>query len=207
VRERGAHTLAAHDTRWDTKIIKNVYESLLSADMTLKELISMFDQDGDGLVSPHEFKQAIQQANLRIPEGQVNALLRAIDRDASGKLQVAAFLDRFQVVYSRSSNKTLPPETEAALKRIGRLLIGSRDRVEVFKSIDTNGDGFVDESEFYESLSKLKVHDLSDADKRALWGAVDLNHDGHLNYREFCAAFQVPPPLVLGGHAASLTPY
>ena len=167
----------------------------------------MFDQDGDGLVSPHEFKQAIQQANLRIPEGQVNALLRAIDRDASGKLQVAAFLDRFQVVYSRSSNKTLPPETEAALKRIGRLLIGSRDRVEVFKSIDTNGDGFVDESEFYESLSKLKVHDLSDADKRALWGAVDLNHDGHLNYLEFCAAFQVPPPLVLGGHAASLTPY
>ena len=160
----------------------------------------MFDQDGDGLVSPHEFKQAIQQANLRIPEGQVNALLRAIDRDASGKLQVAAFLDRFQVVYSRSSNKTLPPETEAALKRIGRLLIGSRDRVEVFKSIDTNGDGFVDESEFYESLSKLKVHDLSDADKRALWGAVDLNHDGHLNYLEFCAAFQVPPPPVLGGH-------
>ena len=28
---------------------------------------------------------------------QINALLRAIDRDSSGKLKVSAFLDRFQV--------------------------------------------------------------------------------------------------------------
>lgn len=54
-------------------------------------------QDGDGHVSPQEFKQAILSSGVALPERQINALLRAIDRDASGKLEVHKFLDRFQV--------------------------------------------------------------------------------------------------------------
>ena len=40
------------ESGWETKIIKNVYETLLSADMNLKELMALFDQDGDGVVTP-----------------------------------------------------------------------------------------------------------------------------------------------------------
>jgi len=33
------------ESGWDVKIIKNVYETLLSADMNLKELMALFDQE------------------------------------------------------------------------------------------------------------------------------------------------------------------
>lgn len=59
---------------------------------------------------------------------QVNAILRVIDRDASGRLNVGDFLDRFQVVYSASKTKDNAsqaqpptPEIRAQLSQIGRL--------------------------------------------------------------------------------------
>ena len=33
---------------------------------------------------------------------------------------------------------------------------------------------------------------VSGEDRTAMWNYVDANGDGHLNYFEFCAAFQVP---------------
>ena len=44
-----------------------------------------------------EFKQALQAANIGLPETQINAILRVIERDEKGRLDVKTFLDRFQV--------------------------------------------------------------------------------------------------------------
>ena len=68
--------------------------------LALKQIIQLFDSDGDGLVSPQEFKQALQAANIGLPETQINAILRVIERDERGRLDVKTFLDRCQVVYS-----------------------------------------------------------------------------------------------------------
>ena len=39
-------------------------------------------------------------------------------------------------------------------------------------------------------MERLELQ-LSPQEKELVWKAVDLNSDGHLNYLEFCAAFQV----------------
>ena len=39
-------------------------------------------------------------------------------------------------------------------------------------------------------MERLELQ-LSPQEKEMVWKAVDLNSDGHLNYLEFCAAFQV----------------
>mmetsp|Transcript_4543 Transcript_4543/g.10913 ORF Transcript_4543/g.10913 Transcript_4543/m.10913 type:complete len:919 (+) Transcript_4543:74-2830(+) len=176
---------------WDTQIVKNVYEALLSKDLTLKELTALFDQDGDGLVSPQEFKQALISSGVGLPETQINALLRAIDRDASGKLEVNKFLDRFQVVYSSAGGEVIPEKIAKNLHIIGRHLVGTRDRGEVFKSMDKDGNGFVEKDEFCEAIGQMKLPNLAAEDIMEMWSAIDVNDDGHLNYLEFCAAFQV----------------
>jgi len=58
--------------------------------------------------------------------------------------------------------------------------------------VDTSGDGFVQEDEFYAMLNSLKLSPaLSAEDRKDMWRYIDANGDGHLNYFEFCAAFQV----------------
>ena len=50
--------------------------------------------------------------------------------------------------------------------------------------------GYLNKEEFDAAMDKLDLK-LSEQDKETVWKAVDLNADGHLNYLEFCAAFQV----------------
>jgi len=178
---------------WENKIVLKFYESLLRSDLTLKQTLEMFDQDGDGKVSPLEFKQALACAQTNLPEAQVNAILRVIDRDASGKLNVQDFLDRFQVVYNKTKEgePALSPDLRNMMGKIGRMLIGGNSRVDVFKRIDTNGDGYVDQKEFYAALDSLKLDGVTQGQKQQIWAAVDVNGDGHLNYFEFTSAFEV----------------
>ena len=42
-----------------------------------------FDPDGDGVVSPWEFKQALRNANVDIPDQQLNAIMRTMDLQVS----------------------------------------------------------------------------------------------------------------------------
>jgi Ca2+-binding EF-hand superfamily protein len=43
-----------------------------------------FDPDGDGVVSPWEFKQALRNANVDIPDQQLNAIMRTMDLQVGG---------------------------------------------------------------------------------------------------------------------------
>jgi hypothetical protein len=47
-------------------------------------------------------------------------------------------------------------------------VIGSRSRVDVFKNIDTNNDGYIDQNEFYAAMEALKMPDLTDKNKKFL---------------------------------------
>mmetsp|Transcript_41508 Transcript_41508/g.111180 ORF Transcript_41508/g.111180 Transcript_41508/m.111180 type:complete len:233 (-) Transcript_41508:48-746(-) len=125
---------------------------------------------------------------------QMNAVLRAIVPDEEGQLRVESFLERFQVVCSlgdKSSNSA----DKALLDRIGRILIGTGSRVAVFRTMDLDQDGYVDEKEFLRALELLEKGRtsglLSREEKQRAWGLIDVNKDGHLNYLEFCAAFKV----------------
>jgi len=177
---------------WETKMVRKVYEQVLRCDWTLEDLQKHFDPDGDGLVSPVEFKDGLIAANLEIPEWQISSLLRTIERNEIGKLSLANFLDRFQVVYSTDDSET--PETSGSktmLNIVGKRLIGDKSRMDVFRQMDTDGNGFVDQAEFFDALTKLKLDGLTDEQKHDLWRSVDITKDGRLNYLEFCAAFEI----------------
>eukprot|EP00960_Hanusia_phi_P028054 747179-Hanusia_phi.AAC.4 len=120
------------DNSWEKQILVTLYESILMADLTLKQTLAEFDPDGDGVVSPWEFKQALQKAKVDIPDGQLTALMCLIEKDG-GKLDVGTFLDRFQLVYSRAADEGLENTNVGSgerardlLTRVGRHLLQNR---------------------------------------------------------------------------------
>lgn len=50
----------AFEAGWEYRVVHKAYEAMLNTDLALKQIIQLFDSDGDGLVSPQEFKQAMQ---------------------------------------------------------------------------------------------------------------------------------------------------
>ena len=85
----------------------------MSMDMDIKNLISLFDQDGDGHVSPEEFMQILQTFDLKLTKPQLQALVRAVgwaNSHESAKLEedfkidAHEFLARFVVIYKTSAN-------------------------------------------------------------------------------------------------------
>jgi len=183
---------------WEKQMVVKLYEAILRADFTLKETLEEFDPDGDGVVSPWEFKQALTKCKVDVPESQIVTLMRLIDR-GDGKLDVGSFLDRFQVVYSTAAEQGLDnakasggaQKVRMILADVGRKLMKQKSRIQVFQDIDTNGDGFISEDEFYSMIDRLSLTNCTAQDKKEMWMYVDVNGDGHLNYLEFCAAFQV----------------
>lgn len=65
--------VAGLEAGWENKIVLKFYESLLRSDLSLMQTIQMFDQDGDGKVSPLEFRQALSCSQSDLPETQVRS--------------------------------------------------------------------------------------------------------------------------------------
>lgn len=62
----------------------------------------------------------------------------------------------------------------------------------MFVKLDKNGDGFLSRLEFkdvFEELSGKGAINISDEDVEGLYGSLDLNCSGNIDYTEFLAAF------------------
>jgi hypothetical protein len=164
--------------------------------------------------------QALQVAQVDIPDTQVTALLRMIERDGKA-LDVAAFLDRFQVVYSSAAEQGLSAAESATgrrvrdlLTRVGRRLLqyhgNSRMKLfeqarafpsalHVFVLVNPTSDitcirGFPKQNGIHLSLCI------------SAFLQVDTSGDGFVQEDEFCAmlsSLELKPPLSEEGGASS----
>ena len=57
----------------------------------------------------------------------------------------------------------------------------------LFRKLDANQDGVLDRDEFGKALRRLDVV-LTDSEIDSLWGCMDTDKDGRVDYREFVDA-------------------
>lgn len=89
---------AADEERDDETTASEVMDALYANHHRLIAVFRFFDRDGNGIITPDEFKEGCELLNDRIPEGEgklvgIDRILRLIDFDKSGEIDLNEFLE------------------------------------------------------------------------------------------------------------------
>eukprot|EP01068_Selenidium_serpulae_P013141 Selendium_serpulae@DN5931_c0_g1_i1.p1 len=127
---------AAHEN-WRHDCIQKVFESIMQADLSLKETLMVFDRNCDGTVSYRDFSELLTELDLGMSEPQVRLLMRLItashlqEGDPNARIDAAEFLGRFKVVYGNATKENSKGEKEEwiqqALQAIGKQILADRN--------------------------------------------------------------------------------
>eukprot|EP00977_Amphora_coffeiformis_P016729 scaffold5254_cov165-Amphora_coffeaeformis.AAC.3 len=133
----------------EQEVVVDLYESIMKSDRSIKDTLSEFDPDGDGIISCWECKQALQ--GLHIPEGQCETLMTLMKRRFGDvdTLSIASWLDYFQELYTTAKERQFDKKNEQKPRSTwqGNELQSKKTFVEIFNDLDKDGDGFISEKE------------------------------------------------------------
>lgn len=111
--------------------IAYMFDTMVKSDLSLKEILMIFDRNLDGLVSYAELDEAIRKLNVGLSNPQIKILMRTILSSCidnqGGKADVVEFLSKLKVIYSASTRYEIKEEwMEAALPAIGKVILSDR---------------------------------------------------------------------------------
>jgi len=109
------------------------------------------DKNRDGKLTKEEWYHVLNGSGVPTTMDEVEDFFNAMDRDFDGRLSFQEFMGE-----------------ESAIEKL-------------FKSMDTNGDGFVTKEEFRSICKNLNEDQVAEAFLK-----FDKTGDDRLNYREFC---------------------
>jgi Ca2+-binding EF-hand superfamily protein len=169
-----------------------------------KKAFENIDTNGDGRISPREFKNGMAGLRVDLTPDDAEAIIKHLDPGGTGKMDYKQFVDILGGVKPRvhkneddSSRRSRSPRrdnarVDAIVDRVRRKLedsIGTgsatgRKIKEAFEDADRDGSHSIDRREFKKAMSFLGV-DLSSGDLDDIYDKYDTQRDGRLDYSEF----------------------
>lgn len=131
----------------------------------LKEAFAVFDQDGNGTITPFELENLMKGVlgPDALKDG-VDAIIKSVDADKSGTIDFDEFLDLM------SDPRFNDPTKD--------------ERRQVFEMFDKDGSGQISPSELKEAFGILGQR-LGEDEFNAILEEADLNGDKQIDYEEF----------------------
>lgn len=140
---------------------------------TLEEAMDVFreiDVDGSGFIDITEVKDMAIRLGQPLPEDRAKSIFDNMDKNRDGKVSAEEFMQWY-------SNE----ETKEGIKSYFHQKI-----LKLFKEIDTDGSGYLDEQEI-EEVSNRIGHHLSKKEIKQIVKSMDTNKDGKIEVQEFIA--------------------
>lgn len=132
----------------------------------LKDIFTRFDMDSDGSLTILELAALIRSLGLKPSGDQIHVLLANMDSNGNGSVE-----------FDELVNAILPDMNE-------EILINQEQLLEVFRSFDRDGNGYISAAELAGSMAKmgqpLTYKELTEMIKEA-----DTDGDGVISFNEF----------------------
>ncbi|XP_015883151.2 probable calcium-binding protein CML15 [Ziziphus jujuba] len=134
----------------------------------LKDIFARFDMDSDGSLTVLELAALLRSLGLKPSGDQIHVLLANMDSNGNGSVE-----------FDELVNAILPDMSE-------EILINQEQLLEVFRSFDRDGNGYISAAELAGSMAKmgqpLTYKELTEMIKEA-----DTDGDGVISFNEFAS--------------------
>lgn len=134
----------------------------------LKEIFQRFDMDKDGSITQLELAALLRSLGIKPKGDQIHALLTNMDANGNGSIEFDELVEAI-----------LPNLDE-------EVLITQEQLLEVFRSFDRDGNGYITTAELAKQMAKMG-QSLTYAEISELMKEADTNGDGVLNFNEFAS--------------------
>ncbi|OWM75841.1 probable calcium-binding protein CML15 [Punica granatum] len=136
----------------------------------LKDIFRRFDMDSDGSLTQLELAALLRSLGLKPTGDQLHSLLSAVDANSNGKVE-----------FDELVSVLIPDDLSAAPDD---LFIKQEQLLEVFRSFDRDGNGFITAAELAGSMAKMG-HPLTYRELSEMMREADTNGDGVISFSEF----------------------
>merc|ERR1712156_148377 len=138
----------------------------------LREAFQLFDADNDGEVTIDELTSMFAKLNSdkKVKQSEIQALIRAADKDKSGTID----FQEFHVLWQK-------------LKNFGDHL-SEDERVirEEFDKLDSDGSGYISKDEMFKAIGGCEfLAGDKEAEVKKCLDDIDVDGDGKISYPEF----------------------
>jgi len=131
----------------------------------LTKAFSLFDYDKDGVISNDDMCIVLKSLGHKITDHELEELIKSIDRNGDGKIELAEFLD---IMGAKQQNvKALEEEVKIA-----------------FDFFDLDGNGYISMMELKQVASELG-EELTESEIDEMIREADADGDGQVDYHEF----------------------
>ncbi|OIT03812.1 PREDICTED: calcium-dependent protein kinase-like [Nicotiana attenuata] len=145
--------------------LKVIAENLSEEEIKgLKAMFANMDTDNSGTITYEELKSGLARLGSKLSEAEVKQLMEAADVDGNGTIDYIEF-----VTATMHRHR---------LERDDHLF-------KAFQFFDTDHSGFITKDELESAMKEYGMGD--EATIKEIIAEVDTDHDGRINYEEFCA--------------------
>lgn len=132
----------------------------------LKDIFVRFDMDRDGSLTQLELAALLRSIGLKPTGNQIHDLLANMDANGNGTIEFEELVEAI-----------LPDMNE-------EILINQEQLMEVFRSFDRDGNGFITAAELAGQMAKMG-HPLTYKELTEMMRDADTNGDGVISFNEF----------------------
>lgn len=133
----------------------------------IKEAFSLFDKDGDGVITAKEMGTVMRALGQNPSETELQDMINEVDEDRSGSIEFPEFL----AMMARKMHGT---DADSA----------NDDIREAFRAFDKDSDGYISAAELRHVMTHLGEK-LTDKEVDDMLRQADIDGDGKVNYEEF----------------------